>query len=109
MRWSRSVNVMGLFSFILIIMTSSLYAAGDREKGKEIFSKKCVACHGKNGEGNKSQKAPKLAGQFDWYIVTQLNNFQKGVRNNPKMLPFIKTLTEKDFQNLGAYLNSLPH
>lgn len=96
-------------SVSLSLFSLQTLAAGDIGKGKELFAKKCVACHGKNAEGNKSQKAPKLAGQYDWYVVKQLHDFKSEIRKNPKMLPFIKNLTEQDFQDLAAYLNSLPH
>ncbi len=42
----------------------------------------CGACHGTEGQGNFSLNAPKLAGQQDWYIKRQIENFRSGVRGN---------------------------
>jgi len=38
---------------VLVICVSLLFAAGkgDAKKGKEIFTAKCVQCHGEKGEG----------------------------------------------------------
>jgi cytochrome c553 len=78
----------------------------DAAKGQKLY-KKCIACHGKMGEGKKSQKAPRLAGQYDWYIVSSLKAFKSKVRKNPKMLPFIKRLSPQDFKDLAAYISGL--
>ena len=36
----------------------------------------------KNGGGNKIANAPRIAGQFSWYIKRQLYNFKNGVRGS---------------------------
>jgi len=53
--------------------------AGDAARGRDLYAG-CIACHGTNGEGNESLSAPPLAGQNDWYLVTQLQNFRTGAR-----------------------------
>jgi cytochrome c oxidase subunit 2 len=52
---------------------------GDVQHGRKLFAA-CVACHGAKGKGNDSLHAPALAGQSDWYLVTQLEHFKSGVR-----------------------------
>src|SRR5690606_32373495 len=52
---------------------------GDPNRGRSMFTT-CAACHGRQGEGNWSTKAPKLAGMSDWYLMRQLENFRDGVR-----------------------------
>lgn len=69
---------------------------------------RCTTCHGKKGEGNKSQEAPKLAGQHSWYLASQLNKMKNKERLNPKMDIYIKKLTDKDFQDVALYLSKLP-
>ncbi len=71
--------------------------------------KKCMACHGKRGDGKKSQKAPAIGGQYDWYIELQVKNMMSGVRVNKAMNPFIKNLSEQDVKDLAAYISKLPH
>lgn len=53
---------------------------GDAEAGKATFAKVCAACHGPAGKGQLALKAPALAGQADWYMVTQLQKFRAGIR-----------------------------
>ena len=95
-------------SFLILLLTGSLnvFAAGDAANGAKLY-KKCIMCHGKKGEGKVSQKAPKLAGQYDWYIVSQLKAFKSKKRVNPKMYPFIKNLSDKDYADLGAYISTM--
>jgi cytochrome c553 len=52
---------------------------GDAERGRALYEP-CAVCHGPRGEGNEAMQSPPLAGQSDWYLVTQLDNFRAGVR-----------------------------
>ena len=88
--------------------------SGDAAQGKAAYAT-CTACHGANGEGNQALNSPKLAGQYDWYIVRQLQNYKSGVRGgDPKnvfdtqMRPMAMILTTDDaVNNVAAYINSL--
>lgn len=77
------------------------------KRGSELY-KKCIVCHGKAGQGKKSQNAPAIGGQFDWYVETQLTNMQNGTRVNAVMDPYIKKLSAEDIQDLAAYISKLP-
>ena len=52
---------------------------GDAERGGGLY-RTCATCHGEQGQGNQSLNAPPLAGQNDWYVVRQLENYQAGLR-----------------------------
>ncbi|PIK13994.1 c-type cytochrome [Halobacteriovorax sp. JY17] len=75
--------------------------------GSEVY-KTCVVCHGKRGEGKKSQKAPHIGGQLDWYIEKQLVDMKSGARVNKVMEPYLKKLEAQDFKDLAAYISKLP-
>ena len=47
--------------------------------GQELYAA-CAACHGAKGEGNATLQSPALAARSDWYLVTQLKNFKRGLR-----------------------------
>lgn len=94
-----------MLAITIALTTLNTYAA-DAVKGKTLYNR-CIACHGKKGEGMESQKAPRLAGQFDWYIYSSLVQFKKKERVNPVMFPFIKNLSDKDYQDLAAYISGL--
>ncbi len=88
--------------------------SGDAAQGKAAYAT-CTACHGANGEGNQALNSPKLAGQHDWYIVRQLQNYKSGVRGSDtknvfdmQMRPMAMILTTDDaVNNVAAYINSL--
>ena len=91
----------------LILLNVSF--AGNAEKGAKLYSK-CIACHGKTGMGKKSQKAPMIAGQYDWYIISQINAIKTGKRSNrntKKMMPFVKNLKQEQIEDLAAYISSM--
>lgn len=95
-----------LFSLLLLLMLVPAHAQ-DANRGKELYAA-CIQCHGDNGLGNVEKKAPKIAGQFDWYIVSSIEAFKIGKeRQNPDMLPYIKNLTTQDIQDLAAYISQM--
>lgn len=79
------------------------------KRGKEVYEKKgqCITCHGADGLGLVEKNAPRLAGQFDWYVKEQLVSFQKKIRINEEMAPYIKDLTENDFQDVAFYISRM--
>ena len=76
-------------------------------RGHKLYSK-CISCHGKLGRGKKSQKAPKIGGQLELYIVNQIKDMKSGVRVNKTMNPYIKNLSPQDIKDLGEYIVKLP-
>lgn len=52
---------------------------GDLSHGKALYQS-CATCHGVQGQGNPELNAPRLAGQNDWYLIRQLENFKSGAR-----------------------------
>jgi cytochrome c553 len=88
--------------------------SGDVAHGRELY-KNCVSCHGAKGEGNASLNSPALAARSDWYLVTQLSNFQKGLRGTDErdtygaqMRAIVATLPDdKAITDVVAYINTL--
>jgi cytochrome c553 len=70
----------------------------------------CGACHGADGNSTDPQY-PKLAGQNEAYIATQLMRFKSGVRANVIMSGMAASLSPQDMRDIGAYFaeqKSLP-
>ena len=61
---------------LMLMLVSTLSSA---DQGAELYGQ-CAACHGQQGQGNTSLKAPALAGLNDQYVIRQLKSFQSGVR-----------------------------
>jgi len=84
-------------------------AAIQVSKGKELYEKQCVECHGKNGEGNKEKFYPVLAGQHYKYLLRQMTEIRDGHRRNanPDMVKIIKPYTNEQLVSISAYQASL--
>jgi len=88
--------------------------SGDAARGKTLYAN-CVSCHGAKGEGNQTLQAPALAARSDWYLVTQLANYQKGLRGaderdvyGAQMRAIVSALPdEKSVVDVVAYINTL--
>jgi len=91
----------------------SALAGGNIENGKALAEKySCAACHGKDFNSPIDPSYPKLAGQHKDYLVHALTAYKRGDapngRSNAIMTGQVKPLTNKDIQDLAAYLHSLP-
>ena len=74
----------------------------DLERGKQIATTVCAACHG--ADGNSPTPAnPNLAGQHGDYVAIQLAAFKSGARPSPIMQGMAAGLSPEDMRNLGAY------
>ncbi len=76
----------------------------------------CAYCHGSEGQGMEAMNAPRLAGQEDWYLVRQLQNFRDGIRGGHpqdyygKQMGFMAGILQKDgraINDVVAYINTL--
>lgn len=74
----------------------------DLERGKQIATTVCAACHGPDGNSAAAAN-PVLAGQHGDYIAVQLAAFKSGARPSPVMQGMAAGLTPDDMRSLGAY------
>jgi cytochrome c len=98
---------------LLVVLSLSLFAmaqAGDAKKGKDLYTSKCLTCHGEKGEGK-----PAIAKMFG---VTMLPLASKEVQSKSdadlvkvilegkgKMKPV--TVTKTEATDIVAYLKTL--
>lgn len=83
-------------------------------RGKQLFQV-CSACHGPDARGNPDTQAPKLAGQYPWYLERQLRNFRAGIRgvdsadtNGFMMRPMAEGLPDDQaVSDVVAYISTL--
>jgi cytochrome c553 len=78
-------------------------------KGKDLYEKQCLECHGKNGEGSKEKFYPVIAGQHYKYLLRQMTEIRDGHRRNtdPDMVRIIKPYTDDMLVAISAYQASL--
>ncbi len=82
--------------------------------GQKLYET-CASCHGPDGRGIQATNAPRLKGMSDWYMVTQLKNFQQGIRGahpkdmyGPQMASMAVILADDEAtSDLVAYINTL--
>ena len=87
--------------------------SGDIDNGKELFIT-CSKCHGRQAEGRWALNAPRLVGMSDWYLITQLKNFQRGIRGahpqditGRQMESMVLSINDETMKDIVAYINSL--
>ena len=100
-------------SAVTLIIAAALFAQpalaqGDAEAGKEI-GYTCLGCHGIEGYRNAypSYRVPKLGGQKAAYIAIALKAYRDGRRSHETMEAQAKSLSDKDIDDVAAYLASL--
>jgi cytochrome c553 len=90
--------------------------SGNVERGAEIYAV-CTACHGMDARGSEELHTPSLVGQYDWYLVRQLESFKSGLRgrhpldvSGQQMTPIVLAGLPQpdDIANVVAYIRSLP-
>lgn len=86
----------------------ALDLVGDPENGEEIFEI-CSACHLPNGAGRPDGTFPQLAGQHSTVLIKQIADIRSGLRTNPIMYPFAKTMTDaQELADVCAFIQTLP-
>lgn len=91
---------------IALLVAGPVFARGDAAAGKEK-AQVCFACHGADGNAADPQY-PRLAGQWEDYLLQALKEYKSGERDNPIMRGMVATLSEQDMGNLAAFFSSLP-
>ena len=94
-------------AFALVALALSPTYAADTDAGRKLAESQCAACHGKDYQTPVDPSYPRLAGQFDDYIVKALGDYQSGARKNPIMGGIAKPLSKADIENVAAYLSGL--
>jgi cytochrome c553 len=86
----------------------ALELTGDLENGEEAYEI-CSACHLPSGAGRPDGTFPQLAGQHTTVIIKQMADIREGLRDNPIMYPFAKTLIDpQELADVAAYIETLP-
>lgn len=81
---------------------------GQVARGKDLFGKLCVRCHGEQARGNELY--PRLAGQKLPYLQTTITRYRDGtgIRNNQLMSIATAPLKNDDIVAVANYLTQLP-
>ena len=99
-----------------VMRAEHVLTQGDKAAGQVQFTNICATCHGADGMGNKDMGAPKLLGQSDWYMYSQLQKFHSGMRGahpddiyGAQMRAMSMTLVDTTAMlDVVAYIKTLP-
>lgn len=93
-----------LFIFVLLQVYSFQVIANNVFKGREVFMRECMACHGESGEGKLPGLPNFKEGQTLFKTDSALIDI---VRDGKGVMPsFNGLLTDEDIRNVVAYLRS---
>ncbi len=97
----------GLMALVYASLTGAASTAPaapppDLERGRQIATTVCAACHGTDGISTAPAN-PNLAGQHAEYVATQLAAFKSGARPSPIMAGMAAGLAPEDMASLGAW------
>jgi cytochrome c553 len=96
-----------LFAATLLVVLPPAVQAADPAPGIKAVVQGCAACHGSKGVSTIAQ-TPSLAGQPNIFTQYQLVFMRDGGRKPGVMAAVVKTLTDDQIRELGAYYESLP-
>lgn len=87
----------------LFMVASPGWAGGDAAAGQQK-SQTCAACHGPDGN-SPNPAYPRIAGQYESYLVKALHDYKSGARQNPIMAGMAAPLKDQDIADLAAYFS----
>lgn len=88
------------------ILNVTFISSSHAENTKPAKIALCTSCHVDTGN-SVNPLWPNLAGQHATYMKNQLIAFKEGKRQDPLMAPIVKSLTNKDIDELSNYYSSL--
>ncbi len=100
-----NIVVMPIWIFLFIWLFTATAFAGNAKIGEMKFNMNCKQCHGPAGMGMAS--FPKVSGKDTSYTIDRLKKYRAGEEIGPNsalMIMIAKSLSDKDIENLAAYL-----
>lgn len=99
-------DIQNLAAFIAAYKGSpkAVPVTGDAAAGK-AKAQACAACHGDDGNSQNGNN-PRLAGQYESYLVKSLKDYKSGTRKNPVMQGMVAGLSDDDINAIAAFYAS---
>jgi len=103
---SMYISIMGMMGLLALTGATAFAKGGDPTAGKDKAAL-CAGCHGDDGNSFTAD-FPRLASQYENYIVKQVRDFQSGHRaNNDTMAGMAQTVASvEDAHDIAAYFHN---
>lgn len=88
-------------SLSALLLTGPALAGGDPQAGKEK-STVCAGCHGVDGNSTVGAN-PRLAGQYESYLLQALKQYKSGQRKDLLMGNMVAALSLQDMKDIAAW------
>lgn len=88
-----------------VVWTAPEFAAlarADAAAGKIVAEARCIACHAADGS-SPDPTFPRLAGQSEFALYKELQDFKSGARNSPTMAALVQPLDGKQMAGVAVY------
>jgi len=104
---SNWLTAVGVLAVLLLARPGVVAAQGDAEAG-QIKAIPCMGCHGIPGYYNvyPTYRVPRIGGQHAKYLAAALRAYRDGSRNHKTMVAQAATLSDRDIEDISAYLES---
>lgn len=82
----------------------------DLARGRMLYERDCLSCHGAQGEGKADQFYPRLSGQHYRYLLRENRLIRDGERRNanPEMANAIRAYSDDELASVADYISRLP-
>lgn len=96
-----------LYALMLCFPGFSAHAS-EAERAPDLMGV-CATCHGEFGQGGARGEYPRIAGQPEKYIASQLQSFRARKRINIPMFPYTeeRELSDEDIHVITSYLSAI--
>lgn len=104
----KRLQLLGLVSVAALCAFGSVHAEGDKAAGRTLIYT-CAGCHGVPGYENAypAYHVPHIAGQNEQYIINALHAYKSGERKHPTMGAQAQSMSDKEIEDIAAYLSSI--
>jgi cytochrome c553 len=85
-------------------ITENNAVTGNAQAGK-TKAETCGSCHGEDGN-SQDPNNPRLAAQYESYLVKALHDYKSGARKNAIMSGMVGSLSEQDIKDIAAFYAS---
>ena len=112
-----TINIAALLGVVLLLAMSERLVAqeypADVSRGKVLYERHCMACHGPSGAGNPGPAYPALHGQDSAYVTRRLEEYRTGTTTYTApahfnlMAAVSKSLSDEEIRSLASYVQGL--